>query len=186
MFNQKEWGFGEMSVKINGRQTTEALNHIQNTWARMVPDMPLEYKFLDEHFNELYRSDNQVSRIVGALAILAIVIACLGLFGLATYAAEQRIKEIGIRKVLGAGVFSVVSLLSWNFIKLILMSNALAWLIAWLSLNNWLQGFAYRVDLNWWVFLLAGLSSVLISLMTISFQAFRAAIANPVISLRSE
>jgi len=183
MFNQKDWGFGEMSVKINGSQASKAIAYIQASWSKLVPDSPFEYKFLDEHFNEMYRADNQVSRIVG---VLAIIIACLGLFGLATYSAEKRIKEIGIRKVMGAGVYNVVSLLSGNFIKLVLISILLAWGLAWIALNRWLQDFAYRVDIDWWVFVVAGLISIIISLMTISFQAFKAAIANPVKSLRTE
>jgi putative ABC transport system permease protein len=117
---------------------------------------------------------------------LAIIISCLGLFGLASYSAERRIKEIGIRKVLGATVQNVVSMLSRDFVKLVLIANLIAWPIAWYVLDNWLSDFAYRIDITWWVFLLAGIAALLIALLTVSFQAIRAALANPVKSLRAE
>lgn len=186
LFNQKDWGFAEMSVKINGANASNAINYIKATWTKLVPDIPFEYQFLDEHFEEMYRADNQESKIVGVLATLAIIIACLGLFGLASYSAERRIKEVGIRKVLGAGVFNLAVLLSGSFIKLVFVSIVIAWAIAWFTLNGWLQDFAYRVEINWWVFLLSGLAAILIALVTVSFQAIKAAITNPVKSLRSE
>jgi putative ABC transport system permease protein len=126
---------------------------------------------------------SKLSRVFAALTIL---ISCLGLFGLAAYTAERRIKEIGIRKVLGATVASLASLLSIEFLKLILLSLLLAFPLAWLAMHKWLQNYAYRVDIHWWVFILAGIAAILISVLTISFQAIRAAIANPVKSLRSE
>ncbi len=159
---------------------------MHTTWDKINPGHAFEYQFLDEHFKELYQADQQVSKIVGILAGLAIVISCLGLFGLASYTAERRIREIGIRKVLGASVQSVVSLLSKDFIKLVFISNLIAWPIAWFMLNKWLQDFAYRVDISWWVFVVAGVAALLIALLTVSFQAIKAAITNPVKSLRSE
>jgi putative ABC transport system permease protein len=118
--------------------------------------------------------------------VLAILIACLGLFGLVTYAAEQRIREIGIRKVLGASVSNIASMLSTDFLKLVIISAAIAFPLAWWAMNKWLQGFAYRVNISWWVFVIAGVLALLIALITVSFQSIKAAIANPVKSLRSE
>ena len=186
MFNQKDWGYSNVSVKINGSKSQEAIAFVQSTWNRLFPDHPFEYHFLDEHFEDLYRADTQVSRIVGILAALAIIISCLGLFGLASYAGEKRVKEIGIRKVMGASVQNIVGLLSKHFIKLVFIANLIAWPLAWFALNRWLQDYAYRVSLSWWVFLIAGFAALLIALGTISFQAIRAAVANPVESLRTE
>ncbi len=186
LYNQKEWGFGTMSVKIKGSQAKEALAFIQKTWHDNFPDHPFEYQFLDDHFRDVYRTDSQITQMVGVLAFLAILISCLGLFGLASYSAERRIKEIGVRKVLGASITSIVSLLSRHFIKLVLIANAIAWPIAWFTLNRWMQNYAYRLDLSWWVFIMAGLAALLIALLTVSFLAMRAARANPVNSLRAE
>ena len=186
IFNQKDWGYGEMSVKINGAKSKEAIKYLEANWATLVPDIPFEYKFLDQHFEELYRADNQVSKIIGYLAALAIIIACLGLFGLASYSAEKRTKEVGIRKVLGAGVFNLAALLSGSFIKLVGISIIIAWAIAWFVVKNWLQDFAYRINMSWWVFAVAGIAALMIALFTVSFQAIKAAVANPVKSLRTE
>lgn len=186
LYNQKEWGFSRVSVKVNAGKTKEAVSFIQATWSRIFPEQPLEYQFLDEHFAEVYRTDAQVSKVVSILAALAIIITCLGLFGLASYSAEKRTKEIGIRKVLGASVPNIVGILSTHFIKLVLIANLIAWPLAWLALNRWLQGYAYRIDISWWVFILAGLLALVIALGTVSILAIRAAVANPVKSLRSE
>jgi putative ABC transport system permease protein len=182
-FNQY---FSTVSVKIRGGHTDEALAFIQSTWRRLFADHPLEYQFLDDHFAEVYRADTQVSRIVSVLAGLAILISCLGLFGLASYAAEKRVKEIGIRKVMGASVNSIVALLSRHFIRLVLLANLLAWPLAWLAMRRWLQDYAYRVSLSWWVFLAAGIAALAIALVTVSILAVKAAMNNPVQSLRSE
>jgi putative ABC transport system permease protein len=186
MFNQTDWGYNQMSVKINGGKNSEALAFIGSTWKKIFLDHPFDYQFLDEHFREVYRSDTQVSKIVGILAALAIIISCLGLFGLASYSAEKRIKEVGIRKVMGASVQNIVSLLSKDFLKLILIANIIAWPVAWFALNRWLLDYAYRINISWWVFALTGLTALLIALITISIQAIKAAIANPVKSLRTE
>jgi len=186
MFYTREARYSEMSVKVDGSKAQQAIAHIQSSWKKALEEQPFEYSFLDDHFNELYKADMQVSEIVGILALLAIIISCLGLFGLASYSAERRVKEIGIRKVLGASVQNVVSLLSRDFIKLVLIANIIAWPLAWLALNKWLQDFAYRININWWIFIAAGVCAVLIALLTISFQAIKAAIANPIKSLRSE
>jgi putative ABC transport system permease protein len=186
MFSQTDWGFSNMSVKINGNKPKEALAFIQSVWQKNCPDVPFEYQFLDEHFEELYRADSQISTIVGSLAILAIIISCLGLFGLASYSAERRIKEVGIRKVLGASLDNIVLMLSRDFLKYVLIAVIIAWPLSWIAINRWLQDYAYRVNISWWVFVMAGILAMLIALITVSFQAIRAAVANPVNSLRSE
>jgi putative ABC transport system permease protein len=179
-------GFRTVSVKIRGGRTDEAIAFLQSTWRNLFPDHPLEYQFLDDHFAEVYRADTQVSRIVSVLAGLAIFISCLGLFGLASYAAEKRVKEIGIRKVMGASVNNIVTLLSTHFIRLVVLANLLAWPLAWLAMHRWLQDYAYRVPLSAWVFGLAGVAALGIALATVSMLAARAAMNNPVRSLRSE
>lgn len=186
IFNQTDYGFREMSVKINGAKAKDAIAYVQSVWDKLLPGHPLEYSFLDEHFAELYQADTQVSKVVGILAGLAIVISCLGLFGLSSYAAEKRIKEIGIRKVLGASVENIATVLSKDFIKLVLIANIIAWPLAWYVVNNWLKDFAYRITVSWQVFLIAGAAAVFIALVTISFQAIKAALANPVKALRTE
>jgi putative ABC transport system permease protein len=186
MFNQKDWGYNQLSVKINGNHPHDAVAFIKSVWDKNFPDRPFEYQFLDDHFNDVYKADNQVSKIVGILAGLAIMISCLGLFGLASYSAEQRVKEIGVRKVLGASVQNIVLLLSGRFVKLVLISNLLAWPLAWYAMHKWLEGFAYRIDIRLNVFVFTAVLSIFIALITISFQSIKAAIANPVKSLRSE
>ncbi|MGV3558687.1 ABC transporter permease [Larkinella arboricola] len=186
IFNQKDWGYSEMSVRINGRNTRAAVAYMQSVWNKLAPNQPFEYTFLDEHFAELYRADGQVSEMVGILASLAILISCLGLFGLASFSAERRVKEIGIRKVLGASVTGIVALLSRDFLKLVLVAILIATPIAWYAINRWLQDFAYRIDMGWSVFALAGGLAILIALLTVSYQSIKAALTNPITSLRSE
>ena len=135
MFNQKDWGYSTVSVKINGGKAKEAIAFIQSAWKDLFPDHPFDYQFLDDHFKEVYRTDAQITQMVGILAFLAILISCLGLFGLASYSAERRIKEIGVRKVLGASISNIVSLLSRHFIWLVLIANAIAWPLAWFTVN---------------------------------------------------
>jgi putative ABC transport system permease protein len=186
MFNQTDWGFGNMSVKINGSKPKEAVAFIQSVWQKDCPGVPFEYQFLDDHFTELYRADSQISTIVGTLAVLAIIISCLGLFGLASYSAEKRVKEVGIRKVLGASLQGIVLMLSKDFLKYVLIAALIAWPLAWLAVHKWMQNYAYRINISWWIFLTAVLIAMVIAAVTISFQAIRAAIANPVTSLRAE
>jgi putative ABC transport system permease protein len=134
----------------------------------------------------MYRTEQRIGKLALTFSVLAIFIACLGLFGLATYMAQQRIKEIGIRKVLGATVFNVVQMLSSDFVKLVAFSAIISFPLAWMAMNRWLQDFAYRTSLDWWVFALAGIIGLFIAVVTISFQAIKAALANPVKSLRTE
>ncbi|MDB5133493.1 MAG: yknZ 7 [Mucilaginibacter sp.] len=186
MISALHWGFRDVSVKINGGNPAAAIAFIKSKWDSIYPDYPFEYQFLDDHFNEVYKADNQVSQIVGILAGLAIFISCLGLFGLASHSAEKRVKEIGVRKVLGASVQRIVLLLSGNFLKLVFIANIIAWPLAWYAIHTWLSDFAYRIDITWVIFAIVAFTSVLIALITISFQSVKAAIANPVKSLRSE
>jgi putative ABC transport system permease protein len=155
-------------------------------WEKFSPAWPLEYVFLDRKLEQLYQNENKLAQIINAFALIAIVIACLGLFGLSTYAAEKRVKEIGIRKVLGASARSIVSLLTGDFIKLVLLANVVAWPAAYFAMNTWLHNFAYRVDVSWPVFATAGALTLLIAVLSVSAQAIKAALANPVESLRYE
>jgi putative ABC transport system permease protein len=148
--------------------------------------MPYKYEFLDEAFENMYRQERRVGTVALAFALLAIIIACLGLFGLATYIAEQRTKEIGIRKVLGASVTNIVRMLSTDFVKLVMLAFVIATPIAWWFMHTWLQEFAFRIDLNWMIFAVTGIVALIVALITLSFQAIRAAIANPVDSLKTE
>jgi putative ABC transport system permease protein len=152
----------------------------------MAPGMPFSYQFLDESFDNMYREEQRVGKVAFTFAILAIIIACLGLFGLATYMAEQRTKEIGVRKVLGASVPVIVSMLSKDFLRLVLISFVIAVPVSWWAMNKWLQDFAYRIHIGWWIFIMAGVIAMLIAVVTVSFQAIKAAVANPVKSLRTE
>jgi len=186
IFYNKDWGYSEMSVRVNSDQIKEAVSEIQSVWKTLAPDEDFEYEFLDEHFAELYRADNTVSEIVGILAGLAIFISCLGLFGLASFSVEQRVKEIGVRKVLGASVSQIVNLLSMDFVKLVLVAFIIAAPLAWFAMNKWLEDYAYRIDIPVWVFGVTGVLAVAIALITVSFQSIKAALKNPVKSLRSE
>ena len=183
---KKEWGYSEMSVRIDGNRAKEALTYMEGVWNKMVPDLFFDYTFLDDHFSKMYQSDKQLSVVMSILAGLAIFIACLGLFGLAAFTAQRRTKEIGIRKVVGASVFQITALLSKDFLKLVLIAFIIATPIAWIGMNKWLEDFAYRINITVWVFIWAGISALLIALLTISYQSIKAAIANPVKSLRSE
>ena len=186
LFNQKDWGFGTMSVKIKGNKAQEVIAFIQKTWNENFPGHPFQYQFLDDHFKDVYRTDAQITQMVGILAFLAILISCLGLFGLASYSAERRVKEIGVRKVLGASMGSIVSLLSRHFIKLVIVANIIAWPLAWFTVNHWMQDYAYRLSMSIWVFITAGIAALSIALFTVSLLAMKAANTNPIQSLRSE
>jgi len=178
--------FGFLSLKIDGARTTEALAHIRSVWQKFLPEFPYDYHFLDEQYGQLYAAEQRQGRVFVAFAGIAIAVACLGLFGLASFTVERRRKEIGIRKVLGASVTSVTAHLSKDFLKLVLVAILVASPLAWWSMNKWLQDFAYRIDIQWWMFAAAGLGAVAIAFLTVGFQSMRAALANPVKSLRSE
>jgi putative ABC transport system permease protein len=177
---------GGMAVRISTHDIPGLLNEIKTKWKSMAPTQPFSYSFLDDEFNKQYSADQRTGEIILLFSILAILIACLGLFGLVTFAAEQRLKEIGIRKVLGAPISGIFTLLSKDFIKLLLLSICIASPIAWWAMHSWLQDFAYRISIGWWMFVTVGAVCLLIALVTISFQVVRAAIANPAKSLRAE
>jgi putative ABC transport system permease protein len=177
---------GTLIAKVKSRDITSLLSSIKKHWSSFSTEEPLAYSFLDERFNKTYQKEQKVGQILGIFAGLAILVACLGLFGLATFTAEQRTKEIGIRKVLGASVSSIVAMLSNDFVKLVLIATIIAFPLSWFAMHNWLQDFAYRINISWTVFAMAGISALLIALITVSFQAIKAAVANPVKSLRSE
>lgn len=178
--------YGNLSVKIAGNNIPAALAHIESVWKKFLPETPFQYTFLDENFDRLYQSEQRQGAIFTVFACIAIFIACLGLFGLSAFAITQRIKEIGIRKVLGANVSTIVTLLSKDFLKLVAIAAVIAFPVAWYAMNTWLEDFAYRINIPWWIFLLAGVLAAIVALVTISFQAVKAALANPVKSLRTE
>ncbi|MGK6350430.1 ABC transporter permease [Parapedobacter sp. DT-150] len=173
-------------VKTAAGRHTEAHEAAARIWKELMPDTPFEYQFADEEFDALYRADRKTASLILVFSALAIFIACLGLYGLAAFSTERRHKEIGIRKVLGATVSGMVGLLSKDFVKLVLVAVVIASPIAWWIMNKWLADFAYRIDIQWWMFAGAGLVAVVIALATVSWQAVRAAVANPVDSLRDE
>ncbi|WP_298362106.1 ABC transporter permease [Runella sp.] len=174
------------AFKINTKDVSALVNQIEAKWKSMAPEMPFSYKFLDQSFDQMYRAEQRVGKVALTFAILTILIACLGLFGLVTYMAEQRTKEIGIRKVLGASVPNIVSLLSSEFLVLVVISVLIASPIAYYAMSQWLTEFAYRIEISWWMFFTAGVLAVCIALLTVSSQAIRAALMNPVNSLKSE
>ncbi len=175
-----------MAFKINTQDIPALINKVKTTWKTLAPEMPFRYSFLDDNFDDMYRTEQRVGKVALIFAVLTIFIACLGLFGLVTYISEQRTKEVGIRKVLGASVGNITTLLTKDFIQLVLLAIVIASPLAWWAMHTWLQDFVYRIDISGWVFVLAGVVAVLIALLTVSYQAIKAAVANPVKSLRTE
>jgi putative ABC transport system permease protein len=174
------------SLRINTANMAKTISHVQRSWATAFPGNPFEYFFLDEYFNRQYDNEKRFEKLFISFAVLAIIIGCIGLFGLSAYTASQRIKEIGIRKVLGASVPDITRMLSKDFLKLILIAIVIASPLAWWAMSNWLEDFAYRVSISWWIFGAAGLVALFIAMLTVSMQAVKAAVANPVKSLRTE
>jgi putative ABC transport system permease protein len=175
-----------MIVKVKTKDISGLLATMKKKWNVFQAESPFSYSFLDDRFNNTYKGEKNIGRIMGIFAGLTIFVACLGLFGLATFTAEQRTKEIGIRKVLGASVTGIVSLLSKDFLKLVFLAFLIASPVAWFFMNKWLQDFAYRITMSWWIFVLAALSALTITIITVCFRAIKAALANPVKSLRAE
>ncbi|NUM80558.1 ABC transporter permease [bacterium] len=184
--NQRPFWIKYIAVRIAPKDFRETIAHIENKWNTVVPEYPFEFFFLDEDLNKLYKSQDNLGKLVGYFAALAVIVACLGLFALASFTAEQRTKEIGIRKVLGASVGGIVGLLSKEFLKLVLLSNAIAWPVIYYVMDSWLNGFAYRTSISLMSFVLAALMGLAIAFLTVSFQAIRAAVANPAKSLKYE
>ena len=177
---------GKMAFRVNSKNISGLVSQVENKWKTMAPSQPFNYSFMNDDFNNIYQAEQKIGRIFISFAVFAIVIACLGLFGLVAYAAEQRTKEIGIRKVLGASAGNIIGLLSKDFLKLVIIASVIAFPIAWYAMHKWLLDFAYRISIGWWIFLLAGIIAILIAFITVSFQAIKAAVANPVKSLRTE
>ncbi len=175
-----------MTIKFSGADVKSTIASVSALWKKFAPDQPIRYTFLDQEFANMYADIQRTGTIFTSFALLAIIIACLGLFALSAFMAEQRSKEIGIRKVLGASVHSITALLSIDFLKLVLLAILIASPIAWWAMNKWLQDFAYRIAISWWVFAVAGFGAILIALITVSFQSVKAAVSDPVKSLRAE
>ncbi len=178
--------FNYLLLRIKPGNIPETINYIENIWKRIVPGRPFDYAFLDKHFDDIYKSDRQTGEMFGFFSFLAIFIACLGLFGLASYTVEQRTKEIGVRKVLGASVGSVIFLLSKDFLKLVLAAAIVAVPISYYLMNIWLQNFAYKIKISWWMFAAAAAAALTIAIVTTIFHALKAATSNPIKSLRYE
>uniref|UniRef100_UPI002659E31E ABC transporter permease n=1 Tax=Ferruginibacter sp. TaxID=1940288 RepID=UPI002659E31E len=185
VFNNPKWR-NFFSVRMAGEKATVGLSSINKVWKKYVSDSPLEYNFLDDTFNNLYKQDQQTVFLMIVFAVIAIVISALGLFSLAAFEAAQRTKEIGVRKVLGATVAGIARLLSKDFVKLVCIAIVVASPIAYFAMNKWIQNFAYRIDISWWMFAVAGLFALVIALLTVSFQSIKAALMNPVKSLKAD
>lgn len=173
-------------IKLNSGNIRETITDLEETWLDQLPDYPFEYHFLDEDFERMYRSDEQLGNLLGTFSILAIVIASLGLFGLASFTAEERRKEVAIRKVLGASISRVTYLLCKDFLILVVLANLFAWPLGKWIMGDWLDSFAYRIDFGIGVFLLAAGLALVIALLTIIFQTLRTAVSNPVVALKYE
>ena len=177
---------GALSVRVDTKNLSALISQIKDKWKELSPNVQMNYSFMDQDFDATYRAEQRVGTIFIVFTSLAIIIACLGLFGLAAYAAEQRTKEIGIRKILGASVSAIAGMLSFDFIKLVFIAILISLPVGWFLMNKWLQDFAYRENIQWWVLALAGFTAIVIALITIGFQSIKAALSNPVNSLRSE
>ncbi len=176
----------QMAVKLQPGNLKGQIAGIEQQWQEIFSDRPFEFSFLDDAFTQTYKAEIRSGKVMSIFAGFAIVISCMGLFGLATFTTEQRTKEIGIRKLLGASVTSIVTILSKDFLKLVLIANLVAWPLAWWGMHQWLEGFAYRIDLPWWLFIAAAVLAGIVAFITIGYQAFKAATANPVKNLRTE
>ncbi len=180
------WDGSYATIRVAPGQTRQVLAGIENACKALDPAFPFRYTFADEAYQKLYTSEQTVSELSDSFSVLAIFISCLGLLGLTMFTAEQRKKEIGIRKIIGASAVNIITMLSKDIITLVVLSAIIATPVAWLAMSRWLQNFAYHINIDLWVFFLAGLIAVLIALATIAYQATKAALANPVKSLRTD
>jgi putative ABC transport system permease protein len=180
-----EWR-STLYVKTSGAKTSQVISLAGSLWQDNVPDRIFEYQFLDDEFEKLYEKDQRTALMFNIFSVVAILISCMGLFALAAFTAERRTKEIGVRKVLGASISGIIGLLSKDFVVMVGIGIAIASPLAWYVMQQWLQNFAYRIDIQWWFFVVAGLIAMSIALITVSIQAIRAALVNPVKSLKSE
>ena len=178
--------FNYLSVKLDGENIPTALAHIEQVWNQFLPQFPFDYQFVDEEFGALYEAEQRQGRVFISFALLAILVACMGLFGLTAFVTQQRVKEIGIRKILGATTASLVTLLSKDFLKLVFIALFIATPLAYFLMEKWLADFAYRIEVQWWIFVVAGVLGIGVAFLTVSFQSVKAALANPIQSLRSE
>jgi putative ABC transport system permease protein len=186
VYDPKHGDLFNLIVSVRSQNYKALLGQMETLWHKDLNSVPFEYSFLDEEVTKQYKAEIILSQIINTFTLMAILISCLGLFGLVAFSAEQRNKEIGIRKVLGASVAGIVTLLSKDFLKLVVMAILIATPIAWWGMNKWLQAFVYRITISWWMFVLAGSAAILIALVTVSFQAIKAALMNPVKSLKTE
>jgi putative ABC transport system permease protein len=185
--SKTDWdSFRYLYARLKANHIPEALEDIQKTWKAHIADFPVEYHFVDDMIDDLYQSEERLSGLVNAFTLLAIVISCLGLFGMASYMAQQRTKEIGIRKVLGASVSQIIFLLTREFAKWVLIANIIAWPFAFYAMQSWLNDYPYRIKIEFEVFILSGLIALAIALMTVTYQAVKAAAASPADSLKYE
>jgi len=175
-----------VSLRIKGSNVQETIAHVQSVWGRFNPGYPISYTFMDDSINALYRNEARMMEMFGYFSLLAIFIACLGLFGLASFTTEQRTKEIGVRKVLGANISNIVILLSKEYSKWVLVANIIAWPVAYFAMNKWLNNFAYHASIGLAIFVLTALVTFLIALLTVSYQSVKAALGNPAQALRYE
>ena len=185
IFTEYNW-FGKLIIKASGRDMNNTIANIKTAWKSFYPNTPFEYHFLDQEYEAMYRAEQRTSNILNVFTGVTIFISCLGLFGLAVFTTKQRFKEVSIRKVMGASVANIVGLISSDFMKLVFVAVIIASPLAWYAMDKWLQDFAYRIHIQWWVFVLAGGLSIFIAFLTVSFQSVKAALLNPVKSLRSE
>jgi putative ABC transport system permease protein len=179
------WG-SKLLVKVSGNEMPKTLEFLQNKWKTLVPYRPFDYHFLDEDYDAMYSAEMRLGKVLNIFTVMAIMLACIGLFGLSAYSIQQRTKEIGIRKVLGASVSGIVVLLSKEFVMLVVISLLIAFPVALWAMSKWLQDFAYRIDISWWMFAVAGIAALLIAFFTVSIHSIKTALGNPVNSLRSE
>jgi putative ABC transport system permease protein len=173
-------------VRVTGAHLPQTLAFLESKWKQLEPDIPYEAHFLDEDYNRIYTGEQRLGKVMNLFSAIAIVLACLGLFGLSSYAAKQRVREIGIRKVLGAPLGHLALLLSGSFVRLALVAIGIAFPLAWLAMHKWLEDFEYRTSIPWWVFVVAGALVLLITVATVSIQALRTALLNPVKNLKTE
>lgn len=184
--SKQAWGWSEINVKVKGGGVQQSITEIEGVWTELFPNRPFEYQFLEEHIDQMYRSEQQLTKVISILSVLAIIIASLGLFGLASFTVRQRIKEMGIRKVLGASMQQIVFILSRKFTFLVFIAFAIAAPVTWYFMNDWLASYAFSIQMGVGIFLIVGVGSWLIALLTVSFQSIRVAKSNPVQTLRVE
>ncbi|MBL7852399.1 MAG: FtsX-like permease family protein, partial [Cyclobacteriaceae bacterium] len=178
--------YSAVVATVNTDNFQNAVAEIEASWKRVVNDTPFEYSFLDSSIQKQYDEDKRVSSIITSFTFIAMIICCLGLYGLSSFMAERRFKEIGIRKVMGASLSQIAGMMSREFVKLVIIAFVISAPLAWYAMNRWLEGFAYHVDVNVWIFVIAGLAALIIALVTVSYESLKAASANPVQSLRTE